>query len=111
LSKGRILIVLSKNNFGDRWYSGFVRIIRSISKYLTDIESIKRSVTFVLTKGLKRELLLSQFLEFKNSEWYPEENWGKNEKQLIGLIESRMQQLPKENEILDPSQHCFEELV
>ena len=52
LAKGRILIVLSLKNFRDRWFSDFVRIIRSVSKYLIDIESIKRSVSFILTKGL-----------------------------------------------------------
>jgi hypothetical protein len=62
LKEGRILIVLSMKNFRDRWYSDFVRIIRSLSKYLTDIEEIKRSITFILTKGLTKQLLLSEFI-------------------------------------------------
>jgi len=62
LKKGRILIVLSMKNFRDRWYSDFVRIIKNISKYLIDVKTIKRSTTFVLTKGLTSKQLYSQFL-------------------------------------------------
>jgi hypothetical protein len=57
LGKGRIAIVLSRNNFRDRWYSDFVRIIRGLSKYLTNFDDIKNSVTFILTKGLTKDLL------------------------------------------------------
>ncbi len=57
LGKGRIAIVLSRNNFRDRWYSDFVRIIRGLSKYLTNFDDIKNSVTFILTKGLTKNLL------------------------------------------------------
>jgi hypothetical protein len=52
LQKGRIVIVLSRKTFGDRWYLGFLMIIRNVSKYLVDIEYIKKSITFVLTKEL-----------------------------------------------------------
>jgi len=55
------LIVLSLKNFRDRWYSDFVRIIRGVSRYLIDINTIKRSVTFILTKGLNKQMLVQQF--------------------------------------------------
>jgi hypothetical protein len=81
LKKGRILIVLSNESFRPRGYNDFVGIIRSISKYLLDIKSIKASLTFVLTQELDAKTRLERLDEFDQEiQTRYSENWNQNEK-------------------------------
>jgi hypothetical protein len=112
LQKGRILIVLSKKNFRIRWYDDFVRIIRSVSKYLVDIKSIKTSLTFVLTQELDAKTLLERLEEFdREVKARNSENWNQNEKEFIGFMMYKLRNLETSNQILNPSTHNFKILV
>lgn len=61
LGRGRIVIAISLNDFNNRWFDGFKRLIKNVSKYFTDIAALGRSITFVLTRGLTAERLKSEF--------------------------------------------------
>jgi hypothetical protein len=87
LKKGRILIVLSNESFRSRGYNDLVGIIRSVSKYLLDIKSIKKSLTFVLTQELDAKTRLERLEEFyQEIQTRYSENWNKNEKEFIGFM-------------------------
>ncbi len=112
LKKGRILIVLSNESFRSRGYNDLVGIIRSISKYLLDIKSIKKSLTFVLTQELDAKTRLKRLDEFDQEiQTRYSENWNQNEKEFIGFMMEKMRELKTENQIENPNSHEFKGLV
>lgn len=64
LNSARVVIGLSEKQFGDRWYEGFKKLIKGISKYLIKIDDFCNSIVFVLSKGLTIEKLVYEFGKF-----------------------------------------------
>jgi len=57
---------------------------------LIDIKQLRKSITFVLTKGLTVNVLKNEFDEFYRSEGYRNHNWSDNELDFISLMKERL---------------------